>query len=184
MKTLIFNLVLFVWAGAVSAQGIVELNETTVSFAPNASHITNSGNKYFYNVSETYTGEFEKDPLAFMEKNFDVDRFILELKDKDMDSYQVSFVTLKGFLKVDFDREGKVVKTYQRFRNIKLPNALSHEIYRDYKGWNILRNLYVAKGRNGNIDKEFYRLKLENGNKIQNIKIDRTEVAPIELASN
>ena len=184
MKTLIFNLVLLVWTGAVSGQGIVELNETKVSFAPYSSQVTNNGNEYFFSVNESYSGEFEKDPLAFLEKNFDVDLFMLELKDKGVDSYQVSLVTRKGALKVDFDKEGNVVKTYQRFRNVKLPNDLSHEIYRDYKGWTIVKNLYVAKGKNGSIDKEFYRLRLENGNKTQNIKIDRTEVAPVELASN
>ncbi|MDT0646283.1 hypothetical protein RM545_06240 [Zunongwangia sp. F260] len=184
MKASIFSLVLLMWVVPANSQETVELSETTVSYAPYSSNLTNSGNVYSFSINEIYSGEFESNPLTFMKKNFDINRFILELKDKNLDACQVSFVSGKGMLKVDFNKEGKMVKMYQRFRNIKLPNDLSHEIYRDYKGWNIVKNIHVARGRDGRIDKEFYRLKLENGNKTKNVRIDRTEATSVELAIN
>ncbi|MDT0686040.1 hypothetical protein [Autumnicola psychrophila] len=184
MKTLIFSLVLLMCLVPASSQETVGLSENTVSYAPYSSNLTNSGDVYSFSINEIYNGEFELNPLTFMKKNFDVNHFILELKDKDLDACQVSFVSRKGMLKVDFDKEGKMVKMYQRFRNIKLPNDLSHEIYRDYKGWNIVKSLHIARGRDGRIDKEFYRLKLENGNKTKIVRIDRTKATSVELAIN
>lgn len=121
MKTLFIYLVLVMWAGVVQAQEITELKEAKVGFAPLSSEVIRDGNNFSFNVKETYTGEFEANPIAFMTAYFDIHNFINEVQKEEYDGYQVTFRSKKGHLKADFDEKGNLEKTSERFKNIVLP---------------------------------------------------------------
>lgn len=182
MKTSIIYLVLAFWAGFSNAQGITELEETRI-VAPLYSEIINDGNSFSLVVKESFKGEFESDPISFMDKHFDIEKFKAEVKDKDYDSYSVTFMSSKGNLLADYNKEGKRVKTSLKLKNVIVPADLREQLYRDHKGWAMVGNVHIAKERNGLINKEYYRIKLENGKQRKNLKIDRT-VAGQRLANN
>ncbi len=184
MKTLIFYLVLVIWAGVSQAQEITELKEAKVGFAPLSSEVIRDGNNYSFNVKETYTGEFEANPLAFMEAYFDIHNFIAAVEDEKFDGYQVTFRSEKGQLRADFDKHGNLGATSERFKNIILPARLREQLYRDHKGWEIVKNIRVARGDNGLVNKEFYRIKLRNGDQRRTIKIDGLGAERNDVASN
>lgn len=183
MRTLVIYLVLVIWAGVMQAQEITELKEAKVGFAPLSSEVTQDGDSYSFKVNEAYAGEFENDAIGFMNAYFDIDNFIASVEDKDYIAYQVSFVSKKGQLVADFDDEGKLKQTSQRFKNILLPADLREELYRDHPGWTMIKNVRTGHGKNGLLEKDMYRIKLKNGNSRKTIKIDALQPERSEVAS-
>ena len=182
MKTLIFSLVMLL-AGTIQAQEFTELKEAKVGFAPLSSNVEREGNSFTFRINEGYKGEFEKDPLAFMEANFDIQNFISQVKHEEYDSYEVSFVSGKGILKADFNKDGDLVKSSSRFKNIVLPEKLRDQLYRDHKGWAMTKNIHITAGRDGIVNKDYYKIKLENGKDRKRITL-QAPLGGSEVASN
>ncbi|WP_051286356.1 hypothetical protein [Salinimicrobium terrae] len=162
MKTLIFYLVMLV-LGTGHAQEFTELKEAKVEFIPVTSDVEGDGNRFYFKVKESAVGEFEKDPLAFMDTHFNINNLSSELKHEQYDSYEVSFVSRKGFLIADFNKRGNLLKTASRFKNIVLPEKLRHDLYRDHKGWKMTKNIHITNSRNGMVGKDIFKVILENG---------------------
>lgn len=168
MKTLIFSLVLVLCAGFSQAQ-IIELDEARLSFSPVSLY---NNNHYRVNVMENYVGEFEKDPLAFMKNHFDIKEFISQVQNENYEFYLVSFRSRKGELRAEFDNVGNLLKTNLKFKNILLPRDICYELYREHKGWTMVKNVHIASSWNGDVKKDFYRITMTNGNQKKNLKID------------
>lgn len=190
MKTLIIYVVFALWAGFGNAQEITELKAARIEFAPLNSEISIDGNSFSFVLMESFVGEFENDPISFMDKHFDFKQFKAaikdEIKDKDYDSYLVRFKSSKGDLIANFNKEGKRLKAYFKLENVLLPADLREQLLRGHKGWVMVKNVHIAKEKNGLINKEYYRIKLENlenGSQRKNIKIDRAG-AEQRLANN
>ena len=171
MKTLIISTVLVLFAGFSQAQ-IIELEEARVSFSPVSLIDENS---FSVSVLENYAGEFEKDPLVFMKNNFDIEEFISQLQDEDYESYLVSFRSRKGELRAEFDKVGNLLATNLRFENILLPRDICHQLYRDHKGWTMVKNVHIASGKKDVVNKNFYRITMKNGKEKKNLKIEASK---------
>lgn len=183
MKTLIFSLLLIAATGLGHAQEITQLEEAKVGFAPLDAKITRDGDSFSYKVEETYTGEFSKDAIAFMKANFNIQNFIAETAGENYDSYLITLRSGNGYLSADFDKEGNLVKTYQKFQNIVLPLDVRREVYMGNKGWTMTSNKYVAFGKGDLLEKESYRIRLENGNQKRTVKLD-PRASATSVASN
>lgn len=184
MKTLFIYFALVFWAGAIQAQEITELKEAKVGFAPLSSDVQRDGDSYTFHVNESYMGEFERDPLAFLESYFDIDNFIEEVKDEGYDAYEVSLVSGNGYLKADYDKDGNLKETSEKFKDVVLPQALRETLYRDHKGWEMVKNVHITTGRDGLVDRDFYRIKLKNDNRSMTLKIDAADAERGIVASN
>jgi len=171
MKTLIFSLLLIAVTTFSQAQEITQLEEAKVGFAPLDAEITRDGDSFSYKVNSNYTGAFSKDAIGFMKANFDIKNFIAEIGG-DYNSYVVTFTSGNGYLSANFDDEGNLVKTHQKFTDIVLPLDVRREVYMANKGWTMTQNKYVASGKGDLIEKENYKIKLENGNQKRTMKID------------
>lgn len=178
MKTLIFYLVLLL-VGTSQAQEITELKEAKVGFSSLLSNVQQSGNSFTFKVKEKHAGSFEKDPLAFMQENFDIKEFAKQHQREDYDSYNVSFKSRKGILTADFNRDGDLVRSNSRFQNIVLPEKLRSQLYRDHKGWTMTKNSHITNVLKGVVQRDYYKIKLENGKE----KMRITLAAPIEGAT-
>lgn len=174
MKTLVIILILAFSASISHAQQVIELNEAKVGFNP-LSGIDGPVKQISVKISESVPGEFEKDPIAFVKSNFDISPYLAQTPNEQFYSYQVTFKTRKGHLMADFDDKGNLVKTSQKFENIVLPLDLSKQLYRDHKGWEMVKNKVVAHGKKDKIDKAVYRVTMQNGKQKRNLKY---EVAP------
>ncbi|MCH4824244.1 hypothetical protein ML462_13785 [Gramella lutea] len=182
MRTLIFSLLLIAVTTFSQAQEITQLEEAKVGFAPFDTKVTRSGDSFIYTVNESYAGEFTKDAIGFMKAHFDIDNFIAEFEG-EYDNYLVSLRSSKGFLNADFDKDGNLVKTYQKFKDIVLPLDVRREVYMANKGWTMTQNKYIASGRGELIEKEVYKIKLENGSSKKSVKID-PRASGTSVASN
>ena len=184
MKTMVIYLTLLFWSGVTNSQEITVLDEARVGFSPGSSEMVRSGDNFIFTVKESYEGEFEKDPVGFMNKYLDMKDFHSEVAHMNFDPYEVIFKSSKGSLHADFDKNGDMLRFSHKLTNVLLPSDLRHNLYRDYKGWRMVKNVHIAAGRNGSMDKEFYRIKMENGKQTKRIKIQRNHQNKSEVASN
>lgn len=170
MKQMVIVLLILWWIGNVEAQVVTQLEEARITYSPGINLVSDLDYVDFQ-VKESYAGQFSKNPIRFVQENFNIKALLEVLDTEDLDEIQVSFVNRNGFLKATFDKEGNLVKTVQKFKNISLPGDIREQVYKDNKGWSITRNIYVATGKGPMIQKEKYRIRLKNGSKNKNIKI-------------
>lgn len=163
---------------------ITQLDEAKVGFAPLDAKITRVGDSYSYKVNEAYTGEFLDNPIAFMKANFDIQNFMAETADQNYDTYLVTFSCSKGLLKANYDGNGELVKTYQKFKDIVLPHDVRQYVFRNNDGWTLTTTKYVASGKEDLLDKEMYQIKLEKDNHKRSLKIDPRNMGTESVASN
>src|SRR5690606_38943672 len=102
---------------------------------------------------------------------FNIHEFIGQSLDVPYELYRVEFRNSKGFLVANFNDEGTLLSTYQRFKNIPVPLAIAKELVKDHKGWAMTKNLYIASGKEDALDKELYRISMQNGKSKKNVKI-------------
>ena len=167
MKKLVYLLLL---AGIATGQAqVIQLDEERVN--ARAVKITSYGEDLKYAVVEDYKGQFHQNPIAFMREKFDIHSFIEQMKGSGYDSYVVEFRNSKGYLEANFDEEGTLLSTSQKFKNIALPLGVARDLVTKHKGWTMKKNLYLASGKGDVVDKELYRITMRNGNKTKTLKI-------------
>ncbi len=184
MRTLIVLLLLVGFISTSQAQQITELEEAKVNFALNPIKISSNLEEYTFIVEESFAGEFIKNPIAFMKENFDIKAFITSIDNDKYDEFLVTFKSSKGYLEANYDKDGTLVETSQRFKDIVLPLNVRRELYKNNIGWTMVQNKYMASGKSDRIDKEVYKIKLENGKKSLNVKIDPRDIGNSEVASH
>lgn len=160
----------FVLTITTQAQNVIELHET-VLVAPNTTKFLAQLDYQSITVRETARKEFSLDPIAFQKRHFNIQEYMNHFKDKNYDTFYVTFKSSNGSLEVQFDKRGKLKRNTQRFTDVDLPLEITQQLNKEHKGWVMIKNKYFSKGKEGLTDKTVYRIKLRNGNKTRNIKI-------------
>lgn len=184
MKKHIIILVLTLMTVAVHSQGVIELKETTLNYNPVTYDIVESGNTFALNIKENSTGEFEKNPMAFMEKHFNIHSLINQIGDRGYDTYRVVLKSRKGALNAEYDKAGTLLYANLKFTNVLIPYELQRKLYQDYKGWEMVKNQHIAKEKEGVAKIDFYRVKMKKGNKTKNLKFDVANLNDGDVAFN
>lgn len=164
------SLMILMWAGIANAQ-FTELKEARVGFDPNLPEVTVEGDSYVFRINKRFGREFEKDPIAFLNKHCRLEAFIDLVQENGINGYKVDVRSTKGRLKANYCREGNLRKVSYKLKNVLLPSQLQEEVYRKYRGWNMTANVHVAKGSGGIIEEEYFRIRLEKEGEVQNLKI-------------
>lgn len=171
MKNLILCLALIGFISVSHSQ--IVLKETRVEYKPVSMEVDPATNSVSLVIPESYYGEFQEDPLTFIQDKFNVNQLIQENKKMKFDSYQVYFDSKKGSVLANFDKDGSLVSTYQRFKDVSLPDDVKMQILQNYKNSKVVSNRHIMATKNFLIEKEFYRVKIQDGNKTRKLKIDR-----------
>ena len=160
MKRLLIGLLVLGLSPHLFAQ-VEELSEVTV-------YATNY--KYLNDVN---TEEIASIPVKMLERevaNYDVKES--ELYHDDYDEYIISFYIPEGKILAAYDREGNILRTAEKFKNINLPMAVKEAVVGTYPNWSITEDIYlVTYFQNRGLEKK-YKLKLENGNQMIRVKLD------------
>ncbi len=171
MKTLILCLLLVGFISTGHSQ--IVLGESRVDYTPYSLKVDPLTNSITVMVKEDRVGEFQKDPLAFIQDKFNIHKFIAENQEYDFDGYNVYFKTNKGLVKANYDNGGEMVSTYQRFKNIALPDDVKLEILRKYRNSQVLKNTHIVTSKGWMIDKELYKVKIQDGDRVRRLRFDR-----------
>lgn len=164
MKKLCFSLLAFICATFMYAQ-TVELPETIISI----------NSDYFNSVdSENTCNYVQKLEQALLEYNHSE---ISELYDSKDDIYKVTFKIPEGQIIASFNKDGKIVETFEKYNNIRLPKAVIKAIIEKYPDSNIVEDIYVVKYHCNKEDlKQEYRVKIKDKDSILTVKTDKEGV--------
>ncbi|MFC4634625.1 nicotinate-nucleotide adenylyltransferase [Dokdonia ponticola] len=160
MKNLIIGLFIFGLTTQVFSQ-VIELPEVFISPV---------NYKYLYTVNSE-----DNDPkVAGLERKvaqFDVTKE--DYYDDDYDGYTVSFYIPSGSVVAAYDKDGKLLRTIERFKNVKLPTAVQNAIAKRFPNWSMTKDSYqVSYNDDNSTAKKIYKVKLTNGEKSMKVKTD------------
>jgi len=92
--------------------------------------------------------------------------------DDDYDFYTVSFFIPKGKIVAAYDKDGKIIRTIEKYTNIALPKAVATSVANRFPNWKISKDVYLLKYSNKKGAKRTYKLLLKNGDERLKIKTD------------
>ena len=96
-----------------------------------------------------------------------------ELYSDEYDEYFVTFFIPEGKILAAYDKDGFLIRTVEKFKNIKLPIDIIETIAQKYPKWHMAKDIYkVNYHQYKGVTKMQYKVRLENGEKSFNIKID------------
>jgi len=88
------------------------------------------------------------------------------------DDYYVYFNIPKGKILAVYDKEGVIMRTSERFKDIRLPLAVSNAIVEKYPGWRIEGDIYLVNYRKDREIIKSYKLFIRKDGKHKRVKTD------------
>ncbi|QEM03557.1 nicotinate-nucleotide adenylyltransferase [Mucilaginibacter rubeus] len=109
--------------------------------------------------------------LEFKAASYDVKKS--EFYDDDYDGYYISFYIPDGKILAAYDKDGKLLRTAEKFKNTKLPEAVRTAVSQRFPNWRISQDVYQVNyfDHKDQADKTF-KLLLENGDKRMKVKLN------------
>ena len=110
--------------------------------------------------------------------NFDVHESSLHKRGKQNDypdtdgNYNVKFSNNLGTIHAVYDYRGKILKTTERFINVKLPPIVLNSVLKKYPDWTISKDMYFVKYNHNKELQRKYIVYLKNDNKNIKLRLD------------
>ncbi|MEW4922603.1 hypothetical protein [Algibacter sp. 2305UL17-15] len=90
----------------------------------------------------------------------------------DPKPFQTIFKTNKGAVKVSYDTTGKIISTIEKYKNVKLPNAVRDKVFKTYSEWTLLNVDYQVYYNTNKKVKKIYLVKIGKGKQKKKIKVN------------
>ncbi|NAY91325.1 nicotinate-nucleotide adenylyltransferase [Muricauda sp. JGD-17] len=90
----------------------------------------------------------------------------------DYDLYNINFFIPEGKILAAYDKDGKILRTAEKFKNINLPKAVKEAVLDRFPEWTITKDVYLVNYHDKTGVSKKYKLKLENGDKVLRVKVD------------
>lgn len=162
MKKIIISLLVFVFTLQSFSQVINDgmLSEVVV-YATNYKYL---------NVTGTRDAA---DPVKMLERKVaDFDFKESELYQDEWDYYKVSFYIPEGKIVAAYDKEGTILRTIEKFKNVRLSKPVAEAVAKRFPGWIIYEDVYQVNFHKDKGVTKTYKLLLKNGDKKVKVKID------------
>lgn len=88
--------------------------------------------------------------------------------EEDYDTYFISFYLPEGEILAAYDKDGKLIRTAEKYKNVRLPSTVATAVVTKFPNWSISKDVYLVSyydDNNGGKAVKKYKLVLENGNK-------------------
>lgn len=91
----------------------------------------------------------------------------------EYDTYEVSFYIPDGYILASYDKDGTILRTAERFKNVALPRTVIESVAKTYPNWSFAKDVYLVSyhDASGKITKK-YKIVLKNGDKRIRVKVD------------
>ncbi len=89
----------------------------------------------------------------------------------DYDYYTVQFFIPDGKIVAVYDADGKIMRTIEKFNDIKLPTAVSSALAERFPNWEVVSDVYRVTYTDKKGANKSYKLKLKNGDEVMRIKM-------------
>lgn len=90
----------------------------------------------------------------------------------DYDLYNITFYVPEGKILAAYDKEGKLLRTAEKFKNINLPISVKEAVLDRFPEWKITKDIYMVSYQDTKGARKSFKLKLENGDKTLRVKLD------------
>ena len=90
----------------------------------------------------------------------------------DWGIYTVSFYIPDGKIVAMYDKDGKVVKTIERFSDIALPPAVRNAIAQRFPNWQMAGDSFRTNFKDDKGAEKTYKVKITNGDKTMRVKLN------------
>ena len=164
MRKIILGLMVIGFASQAFSQDPIELSEVIIKPV---------NYKYLNQVDNRSVAV----PVKLLERKvatFDVTE--QDFYQDDYDYYTVSFYIPEGKIVAVYDQEGNILRTIEKFKDIKLPKAVRDAVAQRFPNWKLVSDVYRVKYNDNKEANQSYKLKLQNGDKTMRVKIDEDGV--------
>ncbi len=97
--------------------------------------------------------------------NFNIKKSDLwQLYQDEYELYNVTFYIPDGKIVAAYDINGKIIRTIEKYKNVKLPSLVLKSVTNKYPGWSISADVYKVIYHHENGVSKTYNLILEYGN--------------------
>tara|TARA_R110001583_G_scaffold82774_2_gene219321 strand:- start:1414 stop:1920 length:507 start_codon:yes stop_codon:yes gene_type:complete len=88
-------------------------------------------------------------------------------------TYEVKFYIPEGYILASYDKDGTILRTAERYKNVALPRVVVESVAKTYPNWKFAKDVYLVSyyDATGDITKK-YKIVLKNGDKRIRVKID------------
>ena len=101
-----------------------------------------------------------------------------EFYEDEYDKYFVSFIIPEGKILAAYSKDGKLLRTAERYKSVALPQSVKQAVANKYPGWAISKDVYLVnyEATEGGATRKLYKLLLDKGDKRMRVKItDKAE---------
>jgi hypothetical protein len=159
MKTIALTLIGLLVSISFNAQ-TVELPETIVTL----------NYKYLESRAKNDAAKRVKELQAEVLK-YNYKTEISELYGDEGDTFDVSFTVPRGKIIAAYDKNGKIIKTTEKYNNVRLPMEVVQAISKRYPDWSIIEDIYLVKYHCDSDDlKHRYKVTIKKNNDIMTLK--------------
>jgi len=98
-----------------------------------------------------------------------------EFYEDEYDTYVVSFFIPDGKILAAYDKDGKLLRTAEKFKEVAVPNNVRLAVAKRFPNWTIANDVYLVRYReanDGRVTKQLYKLVLQNGEQRMRVKIN------------
>ncbi|MDM9632266.1 nicotinate-nucleotide adenylyltransferase [Robiginitalea aurantiaca] len=90
----------------------------------------------------------------------------------DYDYYQISFYIPDGKILAAYNADGKITRTIEKFKNVKLPESVSNALLDRFPGWIVSEDIYLVRYHETKGVDQTYKVTLKNGDQTLKVKLD------------
>lgn len=90
----------------------------------------------------------------------------------EYDTYFISFFLPEGKILASYDKDGVLLRTAEKFKNIALPRAVAEAVAERFPNWSVATDVYLVNYHQAKGASKTYKLLLENGEKRMRVKTD------------
>ncbi len=138
-----------------------ELSEVIV-YATNYKYLSNVNSQEVTSIPVT---ALERKVAAYDIKNSDIYM-------DEYDYYTVTFYIPEGKILAAYDKDGKIIRTAEKFKDINLPVTVKEAVLERFPEWTITKDIYLVTYHEDKGINKKYKLKLVNGDKVLRVKLD------------
>jgi len=90
------------------------------------------------------------------------------------DEYLLVMEIKDGSLVATYDGNGKLTRVVENYKNVKLPSAVIHSVYKSFPGWSIVNDKFLYTQEEGDIIKKQYNLKIKKDKETRKLVVKPT----------
>ncbi len=95
-----------------------------------------------------------------------------EYYDDEYEEYNISFYLPAGYVLATYDKDGKLLRTAERFKNVALPKSVAQSLVKRYPHWDIPKDVYRVTYEEDKGATKVWKVILKQGEKRLKVKLD------------